>query len=101
MGLEFNSYALRAARDKGYKVSAISYQQAAIEMCNKYDLVCSFQVLEHLPDYISYFESSFKLLKDDGILVTSALPQDSIFGLANNVLNPPPPITSLGGRILH
>jgi SAM-dependent methyltransferase len=55
------------------------------------DVVCSFQVLEHLCDPSGYFSSCFKVPKPGGRLLTSVPSEDSFVGsCSNNILNAPP-----------
>jgi SAM-dependent methyltransferase len=58
----------------------------------QYDLVCFFQVLEHIADVSSFLEASIKALKYGGYLIVSVPNNDSIlFKRTSNVsLNMPP-----------
>ena len=58
-----------------------------------FDIVCSFQVLEHFEDPSEYFKSAYKLLKPGGLLITSVPSEDSFVGTLNpkdNIFNAPP-----------
>ena|ERR1039457_672019 len=56
-----------------------------------YDVVCSFQVLEHVPEPGSFIDACIACLKPGGILVLSVPSDDSFLSIAENaILNMPP-----------
>ena len=92
-GLELNIDAAEVAKAKGHNVECMSFVDYADIYPEAFDVVCSFQVLEHLVDPSKYFKSAFKLLKPGGILLTSVPSESSFVGTINprnNVLNCPP-----------
>jgi SAM-dependent methyltransferase len=90
-GLELNTSAVSAARDDGLSVSAELIGHHAVKFPEAYDAICSFQVLEHIPNVRQFIYDCIRALKPGGIL---------IFGVPNNgsflrydrqaVLNAPP-----------
>ncbi len=91
VGLELNKKAARVAMDKGHHVMCLSFAEYAESHPESFDVVCSFQLLEHLVDPSEYFRASFRLLKPGGILITSVPSHDSFVGCLNeNILNTPP-----------
>ncbi|MDQ6755761.1 MAG: class I SAM-dependent methyltransferase [Bacteroidota bacterium] len=68
-GLELNENAIAKAKSKGLTVYNELIQQHAIEHKEFYDVVCSFQVLEHVYDVKTFLESSLKTLKPKGKLI--------------------------------
>lgn len=90
-GLELNHKAAYNARQKGVKVLEESIEEHATYHAEAYDVVCSFQVMEHISAIGSAIEASVKMLKPGGHLFISVPNNDSFLGLdANNALNMPP-----------
>jgi 2-polyprenyl-3-methyl-5-hydroxy-6-metoxy-1,4-benzoquinol methylase len=58
----------------------------AIENENKYDVVCSFQVLEHIANPRSYLINSLKVLKDGGKLII-AVPNNNPYIFKHDILH--------------
>ena len=57
----------------------------------EYDVVCAFQVLEHIPNVSTFIESSLRCLKPGGLLIISVPSADSFISkTVNGVLNMPP-----------
>ena len=56
----------------------------------KFDLVCSYQVLEHIADVRSFIEAKIKCLKKGGKLIISVPNNDSYIKFSDNCLNMPP-----------
>lgn len=91
IGLEMNADAACNARQKGHRVQEMMLHEYAILNPASVDVVCSFQVLEHLSDPSSYFEAAFTVLTPTGILITSVPAEDSFVGSSfYNCLNAPP-----------
>ena len=74
-GLELNPEAILVCNNKGLKVHDTLIQEFVLENDDKFDVVCSFQVLEHITEVYSFIENSIKALKCNGKLV---------FGVPNN-----------------
>lgn len=90
-GLEFNEEAVQAARDAGIRMSLDSIEHHAAENREKYDVVCSFQVLEHVSNPRSFLEAAMACLKTGGKLIVSVPSHDSFLRMTVNlVLNMPP-----------
>jgi cyclopropane fatty-acyl-phospholipid synthase-like methyltransferase len=91
VGLEFSQEAQRLASMNGISILSESIQDHAIAHPEKYDVVCSFQVLEHVADLNSFIKASVGCLKPGGILIYSVPSADSFISLTkNNILNMPP-----------
>lgn len=95
IGLEFSSKAIDIAAKDNISILNESIQKHAVNNSNKYDVVCAFQVLEHVADIKSFIESSIKCLKPNGILIYSIPSADSFvslapYGILNKPLNMPP-----------
>ena len=90
IGLELSNKAIDIAAKDNISILNESIQKHAVNNSNKYDVVCAFQVLEHVADIKSFIESSIKCLKPNGILIYSVPSADSFISLApNGILNKP------------
>lgn len=91
IGLELSHKAIDIAEKNGITILNELIQDHAINNSNKYDVVCAFQVLEHVADIKSFIESSIKCLRPNGILIYSVPSADSFISLVpNGILNMPP-----------
>lgn len=70
-GLELNLHAVEEANKNGLDVRSELIEEHAKKMQGQYDLVCSFQVVEHISDLDSYISESLACLKQGGKLVIS------------------------------
>ena len=68
-GLELNQKAVETCRQKGLEVHNEMIQVHAATHEGAYDVVCMFQVLEHIYDVKSFLEAALKVLKKGGCLV--------------------------------
>lgn len=91
IGLEFSSGAIEQAKKRGIEIENISIEEFAKIHKQKFDIVCSFQVLEHVKNPFEFLKSQIECLREGGLLIV-AVPSDE--GIAryyiNNVLNAPP-----------
>lgn len=91
LGLEFSSSAIRMAAEQGIQLVGETIQAHALTHPEQYDVVCSFQVLEHVSDVRGFVEASVVCLKPGGRLIYSVPNEDGLPGAEiNNVLNMPP-----------
>ncbi len=90
-GLEFNDKAINECQKKGLSVFKHTISDHKQGNSEQYDVVCSFQVLEHVETPIQFLCDSLKCLKNHGLLIVSVPAEDSFVTLArNNILNMPP-----------
>lgn len=92
VGLELNSKAAEEARKKGLTVYTQLLEEHAPENESKYDVVCSFQVLEHITNPQSYLLNATKALKEGGKLII-AVPNNNPYIFKHDIfhtLNLPP-----------
>ncbi len=68
-GLEFNDKAIAECDKQGFSVFKQSIQEHALEREGFYDVVCAFQVLEHITDIKSFLAASVKCLRKGGKLI--------------------------------
>ena len=77
-GLELNKKAIVEGRKKGVNILDETIQHHAKQNGARYDIVCSFQVLEHISDVNSFIQAQIDCLKENGKLVI-AVPNNNSF----------------------
>ncbi len=89
-GLEFNDEAVQKAHAAGLDVRKQPVEEHAAAN-PRYDVVCAFQVLEHVEHPKQFFHACVQVLKPGGILMIAVPAQDSFLAIApNSPLNMPP-----------
>lgn len=68
-GLELNEKAIKVCTDKGLNVFHETLQKHAKEHSEYYDMVCMFQVLEHVYDVKDFITAALQVLKPGGKLI--------------------------------
>lgn len=90
-GLEFNDAAVGKARAAGLDVCKQPVAAHAAANACKYDVVCSFQVLEHVPEPKEFVHACVQALAPGGKLILAVPADDSFLAIApNSPLNMPP-----------
>lgn len=90
-GLELNSLAVKKANEQGLSVHLDTIENFSLQKKDRYDIVCSFQVLEHASNPSSMIRSSIGVLKKDGLLIVGIPNNDSFTSKdLNPLLNMPP-----------
>lgn len=90
-GLEYTDASVNAARERGLNVLRESIEDYVARTGRQHDVVCFFQVLEHVPDVKSFLEAAVACLKPGGLLIISVPSADSFLDcVVNNILNMPP-----------
>lgn len=91
-GLEFNLAAQQVAKQNGLNVLNESIAEHAEKFENYYDIVCAFQVLEHITDIQPFLTAALKALKPNGKLIFSVPDSEPFFQRFSKyeVLNLPP-----------
>jgi len=69
IGIDLNETALREAKKKGLRVLKTTIEELAKYENQTFDVICSFQVLEHVANPRSFLNASIKLLKTKGRLI--------------------------------
>ena len=69
VGLEFNDKAIQTGRENGLAMYNDTIQKHAETHAEEYDIVCYFQVLEHINEIDSFVTASIKTLKIGGKLI--------------------------------
>lgn len=87
MGLELSKEAVLLSKNKGLEVENMTLSEFKIHTTKKFDLICAFQVLEHLSDIKSFFEDAISLLKTNGKLIIG-VPDNSPYIFGYKLLDP-------------
>ena len=92
VGLELNSRSVDLAKANNVQImTEESVEHLTRVGEDRYDVVCAFQVLEHVIDPEAFVKTAVDLVKPDGWVVFSVPADDSFLGLVpNNILNMPP-----------
>ena len=92
IGLELNENAVNVCRQKGLTVFNEMIQEHATTHEDHYDVVCMFQVLEHIYDVRGFLEAALKVLKPGGKMIIGVPNNEPYFSGYDKycTLNPPP-----------
>lgn len=94
-GIEFNPDAVRACRELGLDVRNCG----VAELTEKFDVIVSFQVFEHVENPKALFADCVNRLAPGGRLIVAVPNQDGVLGeLTGNFLNLPPHHVTLWGK---
>ncbi|MFC1613112.1 methyltransferase domain-containing protein [Patescibacteria group bacterium] len=98
-GLEFNMEAIKKSQEKGLYVIKETIQEYAKNNKGKYDVVCSFQVMEHIAKIGDAIRDSLAVLKKGGKLIITVPNNDSFIKKDKiGILNMPPHHVGLWGE---
>ncbi|MGF1479794.1 MAG: class I SAM-dependent methyltransferase [Cyanophyceae cyanobacterium] len=89
-GIELNEAAVDVAQKRQLPVERLDLQEAAEIYHESLDGVCSFQVLEHVPNPKEFIEWSIEMLKPGGKLVYCVPNAESFLQHQYNLLDMPP-----------
>jgi 2-polyprenyl-3-methyl-5-hydroxy-6-metoxy-1,4-benzoquinol methylase len=90
-GLELNLQAVAAAQQRGLDVRHELLDRHAADNRAAYDVVCAFQVLEHLAHPARFLEATTSCLRPGGLLIVATPAADSFLSYTpDNALNIPP-----------
>lgn len=90
-GLELNVDSILKAKQLNLNVIDETIEKHAQRHPNSYDVVCSFQVLEHIHDVRSFIRAQIDCLKEDGKLIVAVPNNDSFIKSSDGgLLNKPP-----------
>jgi len=90
IGLETSAEAVAGASAQGIPVQCVTVEEYAHDHGGEYDVVCTFQVLEHVADPRGFVEAAGKLLKKGGRMILSVPNRDSFIKWCDWVLDTPP-----------
>jgi len=90
-GIELNTKEVSRAKEMGLNVLSETIEEHARKIQHQYDVICNFQVLEHIADVNSFLSSSIKALASNGLMCIGVPNNDSFIKDHNyNLLNMPP-----------
>lgn len=102
VGTELNAAAVAEAVKRGRPVYFKKLEDMAIEQSGSFDVVCSFQVLEHAPNPKAFLESSCALIQPGGKLLLGLPNAESFLKYQFNILDMPPHhMTRWSSRVLN
>jgi SAM-dependent methyltransferase len=99
-GLEFNDLAIEKCKKKNIPAVKSDIRSFSNDNVGVFDVVCAFQVLEHIHDVRSFVESCLKTLKPDGKLIIG-VPNNNPYLHKHDIyhtLNLPPHHTGLWNK---
>lgn len=89
-GLDFSLHAKEIAASRGIRIANETIQEHA-EKKNRYDIVCAFQVLEHVADIEGFVRSATDCLQRGGLFILSVPSDESYLSVATNAVTNMPP----------
>lgn len=89
-GLEINERAIRLGVAAGLDIRNSSIERFASECSNPFDVICAFQVLEHVTDPCSFIDSALHCLRDNGLIIFAVPNGDGIFSSLDVAFDMPP-----------
>ena len=89
-GIELNEAAAHQCREKGIPVSVMDIREVASLRAGEFDVVCAFQVLEHIPDPHDFLGAAIQLVRPGGRLLLCVPNNDSFLRHQWNLLDMPP-----------
>jgi len=90
VGLEINAEAIRAGTAAGLDIRHATIEQFAATCPESFDVICAFQVLEHVTDPRSFIDSALRCLRDDGLAIFAVPNGDGVFSSLDVALDMPP-----------
>jgi SAM-dependent methyltransferase len=90
LGLEFNVHAVDEAKALGRHVCARNVCDLAHEQPEKFDVVCAFQVLEHVPDPGAMIAAMVALTRPGGQIILATPNAGAYISRCRDLLNAPP-----------
>lgn len=99
IGLELDPNSVDAARRQGFDVRLESVEEHAEANRGQYDIVCNFQVIEHVAAPRDFVEACIACLRPGGLLIIACPNNRSFLALMpDNILNMPPHHVTLWNR---
>ena len=89
-GIELNGAAVAISQQEGLPVEQLNLQDAVELYRQSFDGICSFQVLEHVPNPKQFIDAAVQLLKPGGTLIFCVPNAESFLRHQSNLLDLPP-----------
>jgi len=90
-GIDINESAVKTGTTKGLRILREIIEEHSAKYPVAYDVICAFQVLEHIVDPQAFFRNMIKGLKEGGKIILSVPSADSFIAFSqNHLLNLPP-----------
>lgn len=89
-GLEITTEAIRAGLAAGLDIREATIESFSASCTDSFDVVCGFQVLEHVTNPRSFIEAALRCLRDDGIAIFAVPNGEGIFSSLDVALDMPP-----------
>ncbi len=89
-GIETNPAAVRNAQSRGLDLLNIDVREFCGKRPESFDVVCSFQVIEHVDDPRSFIAAMVELTRPRGRIIVSAPSADGFWARSRDALNVPP-----------
>ncbi len=77
-GIDISEYASKLAHDKGHQAWA-GKDLESVETDDKFDLVTMWDVLEHLPDPLTYLKKLRSMMSEDSVLAVNTIDRGSLW----------------------
>jgi 2-polyprenyl-3-methyl-5-hydroxy-6-metoxy-1,4-benzoquinol methylase len=89
-GIEINDQAIANGRALGLDIRAGTVEQFGTTCTSPFDVVCAFQVLEHVTSPCSFIESSLRCLREGGLAIFAVPNGEGVFSSLDVALDLPP-----------
>ena len=90
IGLEINDEAIRLGAESGHDIRRGTIEEFAAGCDTPFDVVCAFQVLEHVTEPLSFLSGCLACLRDGGLAIFAVPNGEGVFSSLDVALDMPP-----------